>query len=553
MKRSTARWTTAVAAVALLGLPSAQAQTPQTTSPTSQQPTASPHQPSTERGTETTGRTGQDRADEATHASAHDHLQKAQDALKDIQDDSLTGRVKTRVAELKRHINAIDQTAARADRADAVGYTRRGNWSRDLAAADRIVAELLGSEARKGADDRPVGTSGSVAGHTDAAAESSMDAATRAKLQEVRTHLSAFAAAMSGGPEAERSSEPAATPAPRGTMGTTTAQPEPAAQPESSARPEPSAQPEAAGQAEPARQSPTATPSPAAAESQAAQPSSQTGTASPTSGDQGNTEEVKRHLTAARNTLSELTQLPAAAQLTGEARTQVSQLISSFNELITTNVDWRGAYEKVESSVEALLSADAGAAASTPSAGATTTPAPSTETGTSTSAAGGAQAGAATAVGTSGTTAGLDPAIRAKLIEFRKHLSEFEKAAGTTSSSQAQPASQAQAGQQPQSQSPAQPQPSSGTPTQQAGAGGAQGEALTHIAAIEAILNGAGASPSDAAATGTAGTPGAPGERPAGTSGAAASAPAQLDREDVERIRMHLSELKKALNQQNIR
>ena len=46
---------------------------------------------------------------------------------------------------------------------------------------------------------------------------------------------------------------------------------------------------------------------------------------------------AKQQLTAARNSLSELTQLPAASQLTGEARTQVQQLISNFNELITTN------------------------------------------------------------------------------------------------------------------------------------------------------------------------------------------------------------------------
>ena len=34
-----------------------------------------------------------------------------------------------------------------------------------------------------------------------------------------------------------------------------------------------------------------------------------------------------------------LTQLPAAAQLTGDARTQVSQLIANFNELITTQAE----------------------------------------------------------------------------------------------------------------------------------------------------------------------------------------------------------------------
>ena len=64
---------------------------------------------------------------------------------------------------------------------------------------------------------------------------------------------------------------------------------------------------------------------------------------------------MKRHLTAARDTLSQLTQLPAAAQLTGDARTQVSQLISNFNELITTNADWRAAYTKLQGNLTALV------------------------------------------------------------------------------------------------------------------------------------------------------------------------------------------------------
>src|SRR5688572_22887198 len=54
---------------------------------------------------------------------------------------------------------------------------------------------------------------------------------------------------------------------------------------------------------------------------------------------QPNPEVAKQHLTAARNSLSELTQLPAASQLQGDARTQVAQLISNFNEMITTTTE----------------------------------------------------------------------------------------------------------------------------------------------------------------------------------------------------------------------
>ena len=111
---------------------------------------------------------------------------------------------------------------------------------------------------------------------------------------------------------------------------------------------------------------------------------------------------AKQHLTAARNALNDITQLPAASQLAGEPRAQVQQLISNFNELITTNSNWRTSYAKVEDNVDTLLAAEP--------------PAPA--------------AGTAGAVGTSGTTATLDPAIRAKLVEFREHLGKFEEAAG---------------------------------------------------------------------------------------------------------------------------
>ena len=128
-------------------------------------------------------------------------------------------------------------------------------------------------------------------------------------------------------------------------------------------------------------------------------------TPSPTPSQQVDADTVKRHLTAARDTLSQLTQLPAAAQLTGDARTQVSQLISNFNELITTNVDWRAAYSKLQANLTALVGDQR----------TDESPAP--------------RPALPAAVGTSGTVT-LDPAIRAKLIEFRSHLADFEKAAG---------------------------------------------------------------------------------------------------------------------------
>ena len=117
----------------------------------------------------------------------------------------------------------------------------------------------------------------------------------------------------------------------------------------------------------------------------------------------------KRHLSAARDTLSQLTSMPEAARIQGDARTQVSQIISNFNELITTQSEWRSVYAKVDTGLTAVLGPDA------------PEPAPPAT-------------GVTGAVGTAGsTTASLDPAVRAKLVEFRAHLKEFERAAGGAS------------------------------------------------------------------------------------------------------------------------
>jgi hypothetical protein len=207
---------------------------------------------------------------------------------------------------------------------------------------------------------------------------------------------------------------------------------------------------------------------------------------------------AKQHLTAARNALSEMTQLPAAQQLTGEARTQVSQLISNFNELITTNADWRASYGKLSTNLNALVGAS------------TTDEAAPRATGT------------AGAVGTSGTVP-LDPAIKAKLIEFRSHLEKFEKAAGGGEpSASTNPAATSAAP--PSAAPPSTPsEPANATEPRQMD----EELILNHIAAIEAII---GVQPPP---TGTTGT------------GAASSANLTLTTSQVEQLRTHLAELKK--------
>jgi len=149
----------------------------------------------------------------------------------------------------------------------------------------------------------------------------------------------------------------------------------------------------AAGFAQSSQSAPPQSPSqPPATTSQQPPPAAQP--AQPAAG-QVDPAAAKQHLSEARDTLSALTTLPEAAKLQGDARTQVSQLISNFNELITTQSDWRAPYAKVSANLTALLGPEA----------------------------------ADQPVGTSGSDS-IDPAVRAKLAEFRTHLKAFEASAG---------------------------------------------------------------------------------------------------------------------------
>ena len=94
MKHSTARWTTAFAAFALLGLPAAawSQPPPPTSSTTSQQPPSA--------------------AGPEHHGAALEHIRQAQAALNGVQTASLQGKPKTEVTELKRHLNSLEKSTA---------------------------------------------------------------------------------------------------------------------------------------------------------------------------------------------------------------------------------------------------------------------------------------------------------------------------------------------------------------------------------------------------------------------------------------------------------
>lgn len=136
-----------------------------------------------------------------------------------------------------------------------------------------------------------------------------------------------------------------------------------------------------------AAQAPTsgATRSEQAAPAQTASASAQSAPAQPASGSES---EVRQHLTAARQSLAELTKLPAATALQGDQRTQVATFIQQFNDFATAATDWKAKYETVDQTLDQLT-------------------------------------------GANGTApAGLDPTITAKLQEVRGHLDAFELATG---------------------------------------------------------------------------------------------------------------------------
>ncbi len=426
MKRSTARWTTCLAAAALLGLPaSGLAQTSASQPPTSsaQQPTTTP-------------------TDITQNQAAQDHLRQAKDALDAIAPSTLTGAASSQIITLKQHFATLDRLAgptAGTDRTPATGAANE-SWSTEVATIDRIISDLIGPDTTAPSPTATTGTSGTTTATAKPPAAGALSDATRAHLAAVRSHVDAFAAAMKGGSTPEPSAAAAGAQAAGSTM---------AAQDNGAESSQPQVDADAAHQ----------------------------------------------HLTEARNTLSELTQLPAAAELSGEARTQVSQLISNFNELITSQSHWRASYDKVDANLTALLGPDNTDAERTGGVSTGTT-------GTT---------GTTGAVGTAGEatpTVKLDPAIRAKLVDLRQKLKAFEAAAGGPTAGNGAPEAAAPA------------------------ASMGREEAMQHIAAIEAILN-ANTPTTAASTTGSTTTP---------------ATGLTLTTAQLEQLRTHLAELERIVN-----
>jgi hypothetical protein len=438
MKRSINRWTTTVAMAAVLGLPvvgfantlqdPAPQQQPQPTQPESTPPQAEPAKP---QPTEQQAQPAQPEPQQPASPSAtspseqavppQEHLRQAKAAVDSITTASVPAKSRAKLAQLKRHLSDLEKAAseptAQATTAPQPAGTK-DSWGKDVAAIDKIITEMVGDQTT-GAVSPGASTPGATgtSGSSKADDAVAVDEATRAKLMEVRTHITAFAAGMAGSsaPKTDAAATPSNSPAPQEQPSSAAAAP-PASPGQS---PAPTA-------GEPAPTAPAAQ-QPGAAAQEPGAPAQEAGAAQA----QIDADAARRHLMAARESLSQITQLPAAGQLTGEARTQVAQLISNFNELITTQSNWRASYAKVDANLTALIGAengDAEAAAATqaPTAPAPGAPAPGAEPPTAQP-----PTGTPGSVGTSGSaTVEVDPAIRAKLVELRQHLAQFEKASG---------------------------------------------------------------------------------------------------------------------------
>ena len=511
----TSPWPTVLGTAALIALPVlAAAQTTGSTGAQTQQPT-----------------TQSDKAYPSTAGAATHHLTEAKQVLDSIPRSAVTGPNAAKMNQIRRHFAALQSAysanpTARGGSASSTkarkGARASANWNTHLMALDRDLTALLGSSG-SASSETATGTSGAT-GASGASPRGELDADVRSKLEEFRKHITEFAAAASGTSASGSMSASGSSSTTTEPTSTTPTEPATTSQTSSSATNPPATNPAQTGSA-------------TGETAQATQP----GTA-PAGTAQSDTNAARQHLTEARQSLADMTALPQAQQLQGEARNQVSQLISQFNQLITTQTEWRASYDQVNATLSTLLGTSSAASTSTSTQGAV---------GTSGSA------------GASGSIT-LDPAIRAKLEEFRTHLQAFYTAAGgeaAASGSTSATGSMSSTGSTTATGSTGAPGSTSSTmgATETSGAmssTAAAGDVESHIAAIERILDQARSSAGASAgvsgstsSTGSTGTTGSAGTGSAGMTGGVAgkaSGSVTLTQEQIDQIRMHLQAIRSA-------
>ena len=147
--------------------------------------------------------------DKSAQGTPQEHLQEADAALNSISPTAVSGKAKSQIADLKKHVNSLQKMTASTSAdtsANAANATSAAKWSTEAAAADKIFGELLSATPATGdaaasvtAEPKPTGTSGTTAPKASAHANDvALDDETKAKLTAARASLTAFAAAMSG-------------------------------------------------------------------------------------------------------------------------------------------------------------------------------------------------------------------------------------------------------------------------------------------------------------------------------------------------------------------
>jgi hypothetical protein len=271
---------------------------------------------------------------------------------------------------------------------------------------------------------------------------------------------------------------------------------------------------------------------------------------------QGRDEAAARQaLMQAKDALTEVTTMPEAAKLQGQARTQVVEVINGFNALLTAEANWFEKYQDVERSLTQVLG---------PQDSATGTSGSGEATGTGTS---------GSATGTTASSSDMPAPIRAKLALFRQRLTEFARAAGApaaggtassmsgatgTSGSTTSGSTSTQSG-----TTGAQSATGTGTTGSQSATGSTSGETLEqHIDAISDLIQQALSQSAASATAGTTGTSGTTGSGStttgSGTTGTTGTTPTAIgsvtmDRATVDQIQSHLQRLRELARTKGIK
>jgi hypothetical protein len=200
--------------------PAPQPTQPQPTEPQPAQPTTPPatatQQPP---AAATTGAADQS-------ASPEEHLRQAREALSAINTASIPASKRSQLAELRRHLTALEKPAASTTTSQASRSAKTDNWGTEVAAIDRIITNLAGSDTAAATTGASTTGATGTSGRSRASA-ATIDEATKAKLMEIRTHITAYAAAKSGASASPRSDAAMTTETPAAQPSTT--EPSPAA------------------------------------------------------------------------------------------------------------------------------------------------------------------------------------------------------------------------------------------------------------------------------------------------------------------------------------